>query len=429
MRGGDCKGAVVAGVVLRFTIFIMVVLAGVSAATAEELVMPYACAADRGEPRLTAANEITYRVAGRRDEQPFSFCAAGQNGRCETLMVHRFAIECDGVRMPWARIAAAGKGLGVALPADLPPGYAPVSALSGRFVFPALTRSVNQVTRVAMQDLSPDSVIEARNSEVEVPRPVWVTTVRADLLPESGGDALRVAGAVVTLMAMLLAASMVAAGRWRLPALAEAGVSGTAREVTARISATASTLIEQVNARAGRLFQAWQKSAGSFDDDGTINAFANVHARLAETELLVATLPSDLLLRDVLQAEIEKVRERAVEAGKNVRRRPAERSAATVRVLLRELERIGRIAHGAGHGQGREAREDTDVPRSLGEAYNVLGLNSDVAPAVAKKLVDALRMSWHPDHARDETDRLRREDRMKQINTAWDMIKDRRVAA
>ena len=418
-----------AGVFQRFTIFIVVVLAWGSAAVAEDLVMPYACAAERGEPRLTAANEITYRVVGRRDEQPFSFCSAGQNGRCENLMVHRFAIECDGVHMSWARIAAASKGLGVSLPGDLPSGYAPVSALAGRFVFPALTRSVNQVTRVAMQDLSPDSVIEASNTEAEAPRPAWVTTVRADLLPESGGAALRVAGAVVTLMAMLLAASMVAAGRWRLPAFAEAGFPAAARDLTFRMWACAALTIEQTKARAGRQYQAWQKSAESFNDEGIINAFAMVHARLAETELLVATLPGDLLLREVLQSEIEKVRERAIDAGKNVRRRPSERSTATVRVLLRELDRISRIAHGAAQGQAREAREDTDAPRSIGEAYNVLGLNADVAPAVAKKLVDALRMSWHPDHARDEPDRLRREDRMKQINAAWDLIKDRRVAA
>ena len=69
------------------------------------------------------------------------------------------------------------------------------------------------------------------------------------------------------------------------------------------------------------------------------------------------------------------------------------------------------------------------MPQSIGEAYRILGINPDAAPQIAKKLVDALRMSWHPDHARDEPDRLRREERMKQINAAWDMIKSQRVAA
>ena len=73
--------------------------------------------------------------------------------------------------------------------------------------------------------------------------------------------------------------------------------------------------------------------------------------------------------------------------------------------------------------------DETDVPRSVVEAYQVLGLNSNAAPEVAKKLVDALRMSWHPDYAEDEGDRRRRENRMKQINAAWDIVNGRREAA
>ena len=59
----------------------------------------------------------------------------------------------------------------------------------------------------------------------------------------------------------------------------------------------------------------------------------------------------------------------------------------------------------------------------------MLGINADAAPQVAKKLVDALRMSWHPDFARSEEDRQVREARMKQINAAWDLIKERPHAA
>ena len=69
------------------------------------------------------------------------------------------------------------------------------------------------------------------------------------------------------------------------------------------------------------------------------------------------------------------------------------------------------------------------MPQSVTEAYRVLGINADAEPAVTKKLVDALRMSWHPDYARDEADRQKREDRIKQINAAWDLIKDQRKAA
>jgi DnaJ-class molecular chaperone len=65
----------------------------------------------------------------------------------------------------------------------------------------------------------------------------------------------------------------------------------------------------------------------------------------------------------------------------------------------------------------------------MSEAYAVLGVNPDVSEGVLKKIVDALRMSWHPDHARDEEDRLAREDRMRQINIAWDLISGARGVA
>jgi len=40
-----------------------------------------------------------------------------------------------------------------------------------------------------------------------------------------------------------------------------------------------------------------------------------------------------------------------------------------------------------------------------------------------------LRQSWHPDHARSETDRLHREARVRQINVAWDLVSQQRSAA
>ncbi len=44
-----------------------------------------------------------------------------------------------------------------------------------------------------------------------------------------------------------------------------------------------------------------------------------------------------------------------------------------------------------------------------------------------KKIVDGLRLSWHPDLAKDEADRQLREYRLKQINAAWDLIQGKRL--
>jgi hypothetical protein len=64
------------------------------------------------------------------------------------------------------------------------------------------------------------------------------------------------------------------------------------------------------------------------------------------------------------------------------------------------------------------------MPRTREEALEVLGIG--IAPSATataiKKIVDGLRMSWHPDLAKDETDRALREQRSKQINAAWAIL-------
>jgi hypothetical protein len=65
------------------------------------------------------------------------------------------------------------------------------------------------------------------------------------------------------------------------------------------------------------------------------------------------------------------------------------------------------------------------LPQDREAAYIALGLNGDAAESAAKKVVDGLRQTWHPDTARDDADRVNREARMKQINAAWDLIRAR----
>ncbi|MGE0765857.1 MAG: hypothetical protein AB7L90_05295 [Hyphomicrobiaceae bacterium] len=67
--------------------------------------------------------------------------------------------------------------------------------------------------------------------------------------------------------------------------------------------------------------------------------------------------------------------------------------------------------------------EQIRSPATVDEAYAFLGVNPRAGAPVVKKVVDALRQNWHPDLAGDETDRRAREERMKQINAAWDLIR------
>jgi hypothetical protein len=78
---------------------------------------------------------------------------------------------------------------------------------------------------------------------------------------------------------------------------------------------------------------------------------------------------------------------------------------------------------------GAAAELGDRMPSTRSEAYQVLGIG--VAPsaseAAIKKVVDALRVTWHPDHAKDEADRALRELRSKQINAAWELLRGQRA--
>ena len=65
-----------------------------------------------------------------------------------------------------------------------------------------------------------------------------------------------------------------------------------------------------------------------------------------------------------------------------------------------------------------------EVPRTRSDALRVLGMGvtADANLAAIKKIVDGLRQSWHPDLARDPSEREVREQRIKQINVAWDIL-------
>jgi DnaJ-class molecular chaperone len=56
-----------------------------------------------------------------------------------------------------------------------------------------------------------------------------------------------------------------------------------------------------------------------------------------------------------------------------------------------------------------------------------MGVAASANMAALKKIVDGLRLSWHPDLARDEADRQLRELRLKQINAAWEIIQGKRA--
>jgi hypothetical protein len=316
------------------------------------------------------------------------------------------------------------------MPGHLPVGFAPVSRLQGRFVLAGIAPTAATVTRVAMQDLSPDSVINASAPRRRADVAPWVTVVDPEAAASTSGEAFKVAGVVSLLLASLMAGCLVLARRKHLASFEFSEFSRAAVALASRAMDFLSAAFGSALAAFRHSYESWQAASDGEGSDANLdNSLALVHARLAETELLVATLPADLLLRDVLESELDSLRNRAADVARRVNRLGAAQVKAALRSLMRDLDRITRIVHGAAQRSDEPKTAAPDAPATVFEAYRVLGLNPEAPYPAVKKVVEALRMSWHPDHARDEADRLYREQRIKQINAAWDLLKGRRAAA
>ncbi len=412
---------------------------GCGAVEAEELVLPYSCTMDGGTPRLTPSEETTYRIIGPRQDLAFPSCSGSAAWTCETMMIYKFAIECGGQRVAWAKVAAAARETGVRLPDQLPAGYAPVSKLRGRFVFPGFGRTTT-MPQVASQSLSADAVIEpaALRSEGEggaEPAP-WITVVDPATALAAGpgsGNAWKVAGVLSMLLISMMAACLLLVRRRELTSFAFSHATAREDARTGRLWDFVTGSLSRGAAAFGRSYESWKAASASDEaeeeEDGS-NPIGHVHARLHEIEHLVASLPGDLLLRDVLASELDSLYDRTADLGRRAAQIGPEKLRSAVRAITRDLDRIARIAQGAMPAwEERASTAEADPPSTIFEAYRILGLNPDAPDAAVKKIVDALRMSWHPDHARDEADRLHREQRIKQINAAWDLLKVRRAAA
>ena len=71
------------------------------------------------------------------------------------------------------------------------------------------------------------------------------------------------------------------------------------------------------------------------------------------------------------------------------------------------------------------------IPSTRADALQVLGMGvtADANLAAIKKIVDGLRQTWYPDLASDPSEKGIREQRMKQINAAWEILANKRAQA
>lgn len=155
------------------------------------------------------------------------------------------------------------------------------------------------------------------------------------------------------------------------------------------------------------------------------------HAMLQQIDARVDELQGVAPLRRVLQREMRHLEQFLTAVMTANPREPEEwrRMRNRLQRIVRELHRLRDIVEGAYRSLSVGGFTSREPPRDKYEAYELLGVNPDVSLRTLKKLVDALRACWHPDLAKDEADRLLREERMKRINIAWDLITSKRQEA
>ncbi len=437
--------------------------------------------------KLKASRARSYAVLGVRQQQQVQVCTLDERG-CRTVIAHRFLVSCGGVPTPWVEVAAAAHALGATsawvqqgrlnlvfegpktaeasasecldAPARLlgplataavsgfkcpmqrgarsdrrvvfPPGFAPLTELGARLIVaragPSRTETSSieplhpEVRLAAMTGGSDDSGLRGRAPVQQAVLPVaetsqdWVTVTKVESQSDRRAEKHQRSWQRIALAFAIVV--LLLAGGWVVLVLQPGLAEGLAEYLKLR--------------RWGGAYARFSEHLGYLRGGGgpATGAALSTIALLGRSERAVRAVPM-AALREVLEQEIEAVRQRfdALRAASSQGERYVDaRTAAGYRLVMRELERIRRIAESAAVSHSERPRS-LGLPRTKAEAYLVLGVNPDVSEGIAKKLVDALRMSWHPDHAKDDVDRREREDRIKEINVAWELINGKRPAA
>lgn len=457
----------------------------------EQLSMPYACRIDRGRLTVTASDVHAFRITGAHAAMPVSSCTGGPGGGCRHFQAHRFEVVCQGGTVSWIEIAAAishhrigpatieGGRLVVKLAQKSKP--APGCRQSGMlWVFGDDCRS-RQLVRAAartmrfpvgyapLTELGAKIQSSASATLATAPAAGPATAAHADIAgpPTTGAStegeprlqtvayapAVPAAPAIVSGAALpstwVTVVERAAPAEPPPSALADAPGGGFAHPLAlvalllgASLAAGfAATTIPATRTRLVSLeftLRRWWRLALALvlkADDSPEAEAAREMERLAgellsRIERHADSLPSAEPLKRALSREIHRHRRRLDAAAGVMPLKPEAwpRHRARLTAHLQELMRLNDIVDGATRSLVRMETE-AGAPGDKREAYALLGVNPEVSDRVLKKLVEALRAAWHPDLAKDDEDRRLREERIKQINVAWDLITGKRKEA
>ena len=174
-----------------------------------------------------------------------------------------------------------------------------------------------------------------------------------------------------------------------------------------------------------RLIKLVRKFGALCQDLTTRNGVVSVEAQIKQVRRLVSDLDK-APLRETLEGELRGLEHRVgalslSNQAKSDKLTVSPHTARALRNIIREVNRIRRIAESAAVSL-TDQHQKSFMPQTKSEAFQLLGVHSNASDATLKKVIDGLRMSWHPDLARNDEDREVRNERIKQINRAWELV-------
>ncbi|MEQ1697474.1 MAG: hypothetical protein ABL901_16700 [Hyphomicrobiaceae bacterium] len=446
--------------------------------------MPYSCTKIGNRVITTPSQARRYLMLGRHDSVDLAGCVSGIGARagCQPVAVHHFDIQCGSKRVAWSDVAfsiaesrtypskraVTGDGSvrcsltadssradepGVALSVVcyqpkssfpyrrmlVPTGYAPVTEAGGRIVAadapPAAPRRSKLLPTLVTSSPLPDITPVADETTVAIAPRLDFAHAMERAINEPGAAkpanpqarSIRFA-AGVALGVLAVMAGLAVLFVWRWPGQARRVKATTARSLL-RAIIWGETYGAGVRQKLSGLPAVFKPAGKPIADIKAANAAQAVTALLSDAQGRLGDLRNAGPLNDVLTQELGQLRQRlsALQLTAAESEEAANRASPGFRNLMRDVERVRRIADSAalsiGHG-----RSPARIPATKAEAFDLLGLNPDVAEGTLKKVADGLRMNWHPDHARDDADRAAREARIKAINIAIDLINGKRAA-
>jgi hypothetical protein len=386
------------------------------AAAAEQLVMPFACHVAGGQVQVAPSAPQTYQIYGHREQKRMTTCSPYNPRKCHNWSVHRFDLDCGGVRTSWQSVVAAlspilAESLGPFDDAAYPPpgGARPYQRGPGpRIAFP--------------RGFAPNPMNVAR---FEQTAPVIADVPIPPKKPELTQPELTESPQVAALEPSPEPAAAPSSTENSDDKPEAASKTALAEQETAEVAEHRALKVEVVSGSGET-----EVVSGSGETTGSLPEGADSSGSLWPSASNVFTLTLAILFALTATLFLGRRRMLALPMPFPVAR---SRGPAGLPVFSRMhvSARESAAARQPEDDSGSRLRlwDETWLPTTRSEALDVLGVEPNAGRDKIKSTVTRLRRALHPDHAFDEEDRLLRERRLKQINVAWEIASKKRRRA